>query len=531
MGIVGKIIGRSKKNVWQTDMRIRERQTKLKQEKLSNSLDANIKKIEFITGSSSDLHYRKFTLAGKFPCALVHFEAMTNTQDMINLLKSLMERSGEDLSGLGPEQIVQAVANEYVVMGNIQIVNNLAALFTGLSAGHTAILFSGTASALLCDTEGLRIRNVTEPNAEVSIRGPRDGFTESMDLNITMIRRRIRVPHLWMETQEIGDLTQTRVTMAYIKGLARDTLVEELRSRLKSIDIDGVIESGYIEDFIADTSRTLFPLVLRTERPDKATAALLEGRVAILVDGTPHTLIVPVELPMFLQAPDDYYEPPPIGTLTRTLRWLAMFIALLLPALYVSFVNFHHGLLPTSLFLRIVSVREGVPFPVVAEVLIMEVLFEVLREAGIRLPASIGPAISIVGALVLGEAAIQAGIVSPAVVIVIAMTAITGFTTPVFSISIAFRILRFIFTALGAMFGLLGIQIGIFLLAIHVCALRSFGVPYMTPYAPMVVQDMDDAVIRDFWWRNLKRPRLIGGNDPQRKDAGQRPSLKRQKRR
>lgn len=243
-----------------------------------------------------------------------------------------------------------------------------------------------------------------------------------------------------------------------------------------------------------------------------------------MANGTPFALIVPTELPMFMQAPDEYFEPLPFGIFIRLLRYAALIISLVLPGIYVGVVTFHPELLPTSLFLRIISSREGVPFPVLAEMLILELIFEMLREAGLRLPPAIGPAISIVGALILGDAAIRAGLVSPGVVIVVALTAIAGFTTPAFSLSVAFRLIRFAFTIFGATFGLFGLQFALLLTLVHLCSLRTFGMPYLSPLAPLILSDLKDSFIAFWWWGMRTRPKLIGGREPLRQPSGQKPA-------
>jgi spore germination protein KA len=362
-----------------------------------------------------------------------------------------------------------------------------------------------------------------EPESETTIRGSRDGFVENLRVNTSLIRRRIRSPNLWIESMNIGSLTKTEVAYAYMKGLVGEEILEELRSRLERIDIDSVFESGVIEEFIEDQPYSFFPTVFRTERPDIIAAGIVEGRVAIFTSGTPFVLMVPADFPMFLHAPDDYNEIFPIGTFLRILRFGAFVLSIFLPGLYVSVINFHPELIPTSLLLTIQRTREGVPFPVIAEILIMEFAFEFLREAGLRLPKAIGPAISIVGALILGEAAIRAGIVSPGVVIIVAFTAITSFSAPTFSIAISARILRFLMTILGGAFGLLGIQLGLLVLLINMVSLRSFGYPYMAPFGPFIWQDMKDNIIRAFWWQHDLRPRLLGFREPRRQRPGQKP--------
>ncbi|NMB36221.1 MAG: spore germination protein, partial [Firmicutes bacterium] len=341
--------------------------------------------------------------------------------------------------------------------------------------------------------------------------------------NTSLIRRRIRSPNLWIESMEIGDLSKTEVAFAYIKGLAGEEMLGELRSRLKRIELDGILASGYIEEFISDNPCSLFPSILSTERVDRVVGSLLEGRVAIFVNGSSFALVLPADFGLFLQAPDDYFEPFPLGAFIRFLRYISFFIALFLPGIYVAVLTFHPELLPLPLLVRIQAAREGVPFPVVAETFFMEAVFEILREAGVRLPMIVGPAVSIVGALVLGDAVIRAGLVSPGTVIAVAFTAIASFTAPSFNFGLAARILRFVMIILGAIFGLLGIQFGLLVLLIHLVSLRSFGYPYMAPFAPFIWGDMKDALLNLFWWKHVYRPKLLGYREPKRQPSGQKP--------
>jgi len=396
----------------------------VQQIKLGSSLEQNLQVLQQICGNSPDVKTRRFNINGRIPGAIVYIDNMINSARIEDVLRALMIDTQKIDDWGKTHRLLQTAIIDLLTVDSVEEVSNISDLFHKLTFGNTAILIDGQSSALVCDTIDIKNRNISEPNAETNIRGPRDGFVESLYINLTLIRRRIRVPQLWVETLEIGSLTKTKVSFVYLKGLADEKMLEELRSRLKRIKTDGILESGHIEQYIEDQPFTLFPLALRTERPDNACSAILSGRVVVMVSGTPHVLILPAQYPMFFQASDDYYEKTPLGSFVRLLRWFGAIISIFLPGFYVAIVNFHQELLPTALLLRITATREGVPFPVIAEVLIMEILFEVLREAGIRLPAAVGPAISIVGALVLGEAAIRAGMVSPAVVIVIALTAI-----------------------------------------------------------------------------------------------------------
>lgn len=505
------------------NMDISQRYHEVEKMKLVPSLDQNLNTLQQVCGYSFDVKVRKFTIGLKAPAAIVYIDNMVNKSSVEEILRALAIDTRKIEDRKDNHKLLKSTIKDLITVDDVGETDNIGELFSKISIGNTALLVEGQVKAIICDTFGLQLRSVTEPDAETTIRGPREGFVESLFVNTALIRRHIRVPHLWIEMVEIGSLSKTMVALAYIKGLADEKMLEELRSRIKRIDTDAVIESGFIEEFIEDQPFTLFPLVLRTERPDKVCSAILEGKAAVLTSGTPHALILPAELPMFLMAPDDYYEKMPMGTFIRMLRWFAALLSVFLPGFYVAVVNFHQELLPTALLLRVTATREGVPFPVVAEVLIMEILFEVLREAGIRLPAAIGPAISIVGALVLGDAAIRAGIVSPAVVIVVALTAISNFSTPAFSMAIALRIVRFIFTILAAVFGLFGMQFGILMLTVHLCSLRSFGIPYMAPMAPFILQDMKDSIIKTWSWDKQTRPKLLGKREPFIQRPGQKP--------
>ena len=415
-----------------------------------------------------------------------------------------------------PRRIFQETHQKVIRNEEVEPVGDLSLLYDRLFLGDTILLFDGENRGIICNTKQWEVRSVEEPESERVIRGPRDGFVEALPVNTSLIRRRIRSPNLWIENMEIGTVTKTQVAFAYMKGLTQEGLIQEVRSRLQDINIDSVVESGVIGELIDDTYLTPFPLMHRTERTDIAMSELLEGRIVIFTDGSPFVLLVPTRLYDMMQGPDDYYEKFPIGSFIRLGRMLSFVISIFLPGIYVAVLNFHAELIPSTLLLSITSARQGVPFPAVLEVFIMELIFEMLREAGLRLPGMIGPAISIVGALILGEAAIMAGIVSPSVVIIVAATAIASFVTPAFDLSVATRIIRFGIIFLGATLGLIGIQFGFTLLTLHLCSLRSFGYPYFAPFGPMIVEDWKDTFIRLPWWAQKKRPHLEGGRDPER---------------
>lgn len=503
---------------WQ-EMDISDRYHSVQTKKISKKVEENLEIMGEIMGNSPDLTIRRFLLQNTVPGALVYISGMVDNRTVEEVLQGLFFKTNHHKG----KDLFQTLMKSNLIVGEVVEEDGFEEIFHQINTGKTVFFVEGNLRSLLLDTKGREFRQIKEPDAEITIRGPRVGFVENIRLNTTLIRSRIRTPHLWIEQLKIGHLSQTEVEIVYMKGLADESLINEVRSRLKRIVIDGVLESGYLEEMIEDEPFTIFPLVLRTERPDIACAALLEGRVLILTDGTPHALIVPVELSSLMQAPDDYYEKQPLGTLTRVIRIIGLLLSILLPGFYVAVLNFHQELIPTVLLLRIIAAREGLPFPVIVEILLMESLFELLREAGIRLPAAIGPAISIVGALILGDAAIRAGLVSPAVVIIIALTAIASFSAPVYSLAIAMRVIRFVFTVTGGIFGLFGIQIALLVLVVHLSSLRSFGVPYFSPLGPFKLSDMKDHIIRFFWWGMEERPSGLSHQEPRRQPKGQKP--------
>lgn len=397
-------------------------------------------------------------------------------------------------------------------------------LLKNIILGNTAIIIQGLETSLIISARSSRaMRAVTEPATEGVIKGPQEGFVETLRTNTTLIRRKLRSSKLRFKELTIGSISQTTVCVAYLDGIADKALINEVNERLNRIKIDGILESNYIEELIRDAPYSPFPTVLTTERPDAVAAALLEGKAAILTDGTPFVMIVPATFSQFLQASEDYYKSFMFSTAVRVLRYAALLISIFLPSAYVALTSFHHEMLPTALSLSISAARQGVPFPSFVEALIMEITFEILREGSIRLPRAIGQSISIVGALVIGEAAVRAGLVSPAMVIVVSTTAIASFTVPRYTMSITLRLLRFPIMLLSATLGFFGLMMGGFIIFVHLASLRSFGVPYLAPIAPANRQDQKDTFIRAPWWSMTTRPLDTGHQDSIRAKRGQKP--------
>lgn len=351
-------------------------------------------------------------------------------------------------------------------------------------AGDTVVFFEGSATAVAVDTKGWSERGVGEPKAELSVIGPQDAFNENLRTNTALIRRRLHTPDLITEMVRLGHLSNVDVALMFIHGIANPKLVAEVRRRLLAIETDLLNSSGVLQQFVEDAPFTVVPTAIRTERPDRAAAFLSEGAVVLLVNTSPFAYIVPVTLWAMVQAPEDAYLRWPYGTFLRWMRFFALFVTLLVPAMYVAVTNYHPEMIPTDLLLAIAAARERVPFPVVFEVLLMEVSFELIREAGIRVPSIIGPTLGIVGALILGQAAVAASIVSPILVIIVAITGLSSFAIPHYGLSMAIRLLRFVYIFLAATTGFFGIAIGLAFLVIHIISLRSFGVPFLSPVAP-----------------------------------------------
>ncbi|RXZ83156.1 spore germination protein [Paenibacillaceae bacterium] len=366
----------------------------------------------------------------------------------------------------------------------------------GLLNGQCVLLLPHTKEVLLLDAAMAVNRAITEPKTETTVHGPREGLTEDLNLNLSMLRKRIKDPNFCVEMLEVGSVTKTKISLLYLHHMAPQEVVECFRTRIKSIETTAILDSTYVEEWIQDKTFSPFPTLLETERPDVATSHILEGRVVVLVDGSPFALVGPITFFQFFTAPEDYYQRADIATILRWLRVFSFMLAVFVPSVYIAIISYHQELLPNPLLINIAAQREVIPFPAFVEALIMLITFEVLREAGLRMPRIAGQAISIVGALVLGEAAVQAGLVSAAMVIVVSITAIANFVSPSYSFGIAQRLLLFTYMGLGGVMGLFGILCGVLFTIVHLTSIKSFGVPYMAPLAPTVLSDWKDTLVR-----------------------------------
>ncbi len=490
---------------------------------LSDVLEVNEARIRQAFGGSFDLVYRRISI-GKNGCVaalVIHINEMVNPQFVSSAIMQRIVDKTENLTD--PHSVFNHVRDRYLDLTDVAEEHDFQEIVEEIANGNTCIIIQGVTKAIVCQTQGFSQREVTQPTTETTIRGSKEGFVESLDINLGLIRRRIRNPRLRIEHYILGEVSKTPVALVFIEGIANSGIIDEARQRLSRLRIDSIQESGQLEELIEDAPFSPFPTLLRTERPDRVTGNLLEGRFAIITEGSPFALIAPATFSMFLTAPEDYFERFFAGSIIRLLRYMAFFISLTLPALYVAITTFHQELLPTPLILSIAAQRDLIPFPAVVEAALMEIVFELLREAGIRLPLVLGQAVSIIGALVIGEAALRAGIVSAAMVVVVALTGIASFATPIFSLAISVRLLRFPLMLMASTLGLFGILAGLGAIFTHLLTLRSFGVPYLEPFAPFVAREQRDAVLRAPWWAMDKRPRLVGGQDDQRTAPGQMP--------
>ncbi|HYK74740.1 MAG TPA: spore germination protein, partial [Pseudoneobacillus sp.] len=419
---------------------------------------------------------------------------------------------------------LEAVRDKYFSALNYHYSNEYHQLVHDILNGYIILFIDRYEKALAFAIDNIEFRSITEPSTQTIIRGPKDSFTESISTNISLIRRRIKNPKLIFEEFIIGIDSRTKVSIGYLDGVINQGILEEAKKRLNSIQISSIMDSGNIEESITDEYLTPFPLVFNTERPDVVASGIIEGKIGIIVDGSPFVLVIPTVLTDFFQSSEDYYQPYLMASFVRMIRYVSFMVALILPSLYVSIVTFHQELLPTNLLVSIQAQREGVPFPAVIEVLIMELTFEILREAGVRMPRAVGQTVSIVGALVIGQAAVEAGLVSNVLVIVVAFTAIASFVSPIYNFSISTRLIRFILIFAAAVVGLYGILIALILMVAHLASLRSFGIPYLSPIAPLIMEDQQDVFIRLPNWSNRTRPTFLKTEQSIKQDEVKPPS-------
>lgn len=442
--------------------------------------------------NSSDFLSREIKI-GNVKVDFVLIEGMVNLQTMSEMLLEplLNKKFNRDVTG---QAIYDFIEEKSVLAADMKDVYTYDEVFQFIMSGFVVILIDGLNKGIAFGLQGFSFRSISEPSAEMNERGSREGFTEPLRINMTMVRRRIKSPKLKFELFPVGKTSKTDICMIYMTDKVSPKLLRDVRHRIKQIKLDIILTSGYIQPFLEGQPWSLFSDVGTTERPDTLAAKINEGRIAILVDGTPFALIVPYLFTENFQSLDDYSHRGYYATFIRFIKYCSFAAAILLPALYVAIGTFHPELLPHALLFNVAAAEETTPFPLMIEALIIHLLYEIMREAGLRLPQSIGHAVSIVGALVIGDAAVTAGLIGGPMVLVVATTAIASFVVP--SLYEPVSLLRFVFIIVGGTMGLYGIALGCLLILVNVCSLQNFGTPYMAPISPFSLSAMRDTFLR-----------------------------------
>lgn len=497
----------------------------------------NFLKYKYNSLINSDVIIREFVLTARnkeYNAILIYIDGMVDSK-IINdsVLHPLMLRNRANTYDSQEKEVISEFNNNDVIIRKIKrfnlqnyIYNHLIPqndvkqiekfeeAISSINMGNCLLLVDTINIGFDIDVKGFKQRSISSPQNEIVIRGSQEAFVENIRTNTSMLRRLINNENLVIENCSVGKISETKVAVCYLKDIANSDLVAEIKYRINNLDIDYLISSGQLEQLIQDNGASLLPQMIATERPDKTTIHLLEGRIAIIVNGTPYVLIAPGVLSDFMSSPEDANFKFQFSNMLKLIRLIAVFFALFLPGIYVAITSYHHELLPTELLFTIEAARETVPFPTIFEILLMEISFELIREAGLRVPSPIGPTIGIVGGIILGDAAVSANLVSPVLIIIVAITAICSFSIPDFSFNFTIRICRFIYIFLGYMAGFLGIAVGVFIQIVFLCNLKSFGCPYITPY---VLQNNKRTLTSYFLppiWKRENRSNIV---DPKKK--------------
>lgn len=484
---------------------------KVKQNNLDVSLEENLKLFEDIFYECSDVTFKKFKIGTEgIDAVLINIDGLIDKRQVHQeILKPLMYLTKFD-NDKKKDISLDILNKTNLNVGEVSESKDLNNLLDGILSGESLLLIDGHNKGILIDTRGWKIRNIEEPESESVNRGPREGFTETLRLNTAMVRRKIKHPDLKIKMMKVGDKSNTDISIMFINGLARKEMVDEVIKRLKSIETDAILESGNIEEYFEDNKYSPFPQIEITERPDIVASALIGGRIAICVDGTPVNIVVPTTIINLLQSPEDYYERPLYASIVRLLRVLGLVIATTLPSLYVALLTFHAHLIPTNLVKILAQGRSGVPFPAFIEALLMQIIVELLREANLRLPGNLGQTIGVVGAIVLGQAAVQAKLASPAMVIVVAITAIGSYVIPRYSSTYPIRLVGYPMIFFASILGIFGIVVVWLWLIIHACSLESLGYPYFSPLSPYQPGEARDSLLRlPLWLMGKKKSTTI----------------------
>lgn len=480
---------------------------------ISTNIDANIAylKKKFNAPTNIDIVIREFTIAGKYRAFISYLEGMVNSEIINNFILRpiLMSEKLPQKDALC--QLDFIVSSVLETNQTKTVYHHKEAVFEILS-GNTLLYVDGCHYYIANETKGFPARGVEKPQIESVVTGPQEAFNETLRTNVSLVRKIIKNHSLTTEFLNVGYRNQSYYAIMYLNDVANPAIVAEVKRRMQSLDADFISGDGIMEQFIEDNTYSIIPTILTTERPDKTASHIVEGRVAILADGVPFAKIVPVTISAFLHSPEDAFMRFPYGTALRFIRYIGIFFALFLPAFYVAITKFHQEMIPTELLIAIAKAKETVPFPTIVEVMLMEIAFELIREAGIRIPGIIGNTLGIIGALILGQAAVQANIVSPVLIIIVAITGLGNFAVPNFNLAIGIRLIRFAFIIAGSALGFYGITALAMLVSIYFVNMKSFGVPFFAPIAPRTLRSKD-LLIRHPVWQQEYRPDYVNALD------------------
>ncbi len=465
---------------------------------LSKNINENILKLKKIYMNDAFIQYREFEAKySPVKYCLVSINGMTDNEELtINVIRQLI--TSRYPKNIENDQLLEFVSKKVLTSIDLSTISNMDDILSNISYGYSLLLVDTCDKAVLINSKGFERREVAEPDAERVTKGPKEGFTESLLTNTSLVRKKIRNPKLKFEIMVLGNVTKTRICISYMDDIVSRQILKEVKKRLNNIDVDIILESEYICEYIQDRSISFFNTIGNSERPDVIAAKLLEGKIAIFTDGSPSVLTVPYLFIEQFEVNEDYYSHYFIASFNRVLRIFCFILSTSIPALYIALITYHHEMIPQEIMVSIVSSREGVPFPSIVELILMLITFEILREAGSRLPQNIGQTISIVGALVLGEAAVSARLISAPIVIITALTGITSLALPFILESVIF--IKFFLLIFCSFFGLYGYIFGVMSIAIHLMNLKSFGVDYMTFFTDLNKLDIQDTAIRIPWW-------------------------------
>ncbi|MCL6557765.1 MAG: spore germination protein [Firmicutes bacterium] len=473
-----------------------------------------IMKKEFNIPANIDVVVREFKMARKVDAFIVFIDGMA-ARDVINdfILRQLMDPF--QFEGYNGGCTFQYVIDNVLSVNQAKKIKKYKEAVIQVLMGVTTLFIDGCDSCLAIETRGYEKRNIDKPSTESVVRGSQEAFTENLKTSTTQIRRIVKNKDLIHEILNTGKTDHSTASVMYIKGIANPAVVKEVKRRINNIKTDAIFGDGILEHFIEDNPWMIIPQVLTTERPDRAASHLMEGKVVILAEGTPFAIVVPVTFHSLMQTPEDYFLRWQYGTALRLIRTLAFFMALLLPGLYVALTNYHQQMIPTDLLISISRSREVVPFPTVVEVLLMEISFELIREAGVRVPGIIGTTLGIIGALILGQAAVAANIVSPIMIIIVAVTGLGNFAIPNYSLGLGVRLLRFFYIFMGSVLGFFGISVGMVMVAATAVSMKSCGVPFLSPSWPKAA-GAPDQIFRPPIMMQERRPDAVNALNKRR---------------